>query len=226
MTAIDVNEGSRGAGLLRGAHHCGEVLRRPAGARQPPEQVIAPDSRRWDVFRQAYQAGYHLRSFPPELGGPGLSPDDAWVVSEEFGWGNAGLSISMGVTSMPFRYAAMTGNPDLRRELVRPFVEDKEGKYRGCWCATEPNHGSDAILFSGEYARPDIHFECAARLDGDEWVINGQKSAWVSNGTIATHTLAFLSEAVDGHGGNGRRCYPTRFPHQLQAAQQAGRSVR
>ena len=218
MTAIDVNEGlTREQVLLREeTHRFAEEVLRPASQELdelPPEEVIAPDSRLWDVFRQAYQAGYHLRSFPPELGGPGLSPEDAWVVSEEFGWGNAGLSISIGVTAMPFRLAAMTGNPDLRREIVLPFVEDREGKYRGCWCATEPNHGSDAILFSGEYARPDIHFDCAARRDGDGWVINGQKSAWVSNGTIATHALAFLCvEPSMGMAGTGVAVIPLDRP--------------
>src|SRR3990172_7182458 len=218
MTAIDVNEGlTREQVLLREeAHRFAEEVLRPASQELdelPPEEVIAPDSSLWDVFRQAYQAGYHLRSFPPELGGPGLSPEDGWVVWEEFGWGNAGLSISLGVTSMPFRYAAMTGNPDLRREIVLPFVEDREGKYRGCWCATEPDHGSDAILFSGEYARPDIHFDGAARRDGDEWVINGQKSAWVSNGTIATHALAFLCvEPSMGMAGTGVAVIPLDRP--------------
>jgi alkylation response protein AidB-like acyl-CoA dehydrogenase len=167
-----------------------------------PEEVIAPESRLWDVFRQAYKAGYHLRSFPKQLGGADMDPMDAWVVGEEFGWGNAGLSISLGVTAMPFRFAAMTGNPDLMREIVMPFVEDTEGKYIGCWGGTEPQHGSDAILYSGEHSRPDIHFDCMARRDGDEWVINGQKSAWVSNGTIATHTLGFFcgepSMGMDG----------------------------
>ncbi len=178
-----------------------------------PEEVIAPESRLWDVFRQAYKAGYHLRSFPKQLGGADMDPMDAWVVGEEFGWGNAGLSISLGVTAMPFRFAAMTGNPDLMREVVMPFVEDTEGKYIGCWCATEPHHGSDAILYSGEHSRSDIHFECRARRDGDEWVINGQKSAWVSNGTIATHTLAFL--CVDpsmGMAGNGVAVVPLDLP--------------
>jgi len=178
-----------------------------------PEEVIAPGSRLRDVFRETYQAGYHLRGFPPQLGGAGLDPMDAWVVGEEFGWGSSALSISLGVTSMPFRFAAMTGNPDLMREIVMPFVEDKEGKLIGCWCATEPHHGSDAILYSGPHSRPDIHFECMARLDGDEWVINGQKSAWVSNGTIATHTLGFFCvEPSAGMAGTGVAVVPLDLP--------------
>jgi alkylation response protein AidB-like acyl-CoA dehydrogenase len=138
---------------------------------------------------------------------------DSWVVGEAMGWGNAGLSISLGVTSMPFRFAAMTGNPDLMREVVRPFIEDTEGKYVGCWCATEPQRGSDAILFGGDSSRPDIRFECTATRAGDEWEINGQKSAWVSNGTIATHTLAFLNvDPSRGMAGTGVAVIPLNLP--------------
>lgn len=178
-----------------------------------PNEVIAANSPLRRVFAQAYKLGYHLRAFPPELGGPGFAPMDAWVVGEEMGWGNAGLSISLGVTSMPFRFAAMTGNPDLMRDLVQPYLDDTEGKYVGCWCATEPQHGSDAILYSGDDARPDIHFECVARRVGDEWEISGQKSAWVSNGTMATHTLAFLCvEPSKGMAGTGVAVIPLNLP--------------
>ena len=63
-----------------------------------------------------------------------------------------------------------------------------------------------------------------ARLDGDEWVINGQKSAWVSNGTIATHTLGFFCvEPSQGMAGTGVAVVPLDLPgvSQGQAAQQA-----
>jgi alkylation response protein AidB-like acyl-CoA dehydrogenase len=178
-----------------------------------PDDVIAADSPLRRAFAQAYKLGYHLRAFPPELGGPGFAPMDSWVVGEAMGWGNAGLSVSMGVTAMPFRFAAMTGNPDLMRDLVRPFIEDTEGKYVGCWCATEPQRGSDAILFGGDVSRPDIHFECTATRVGDEWEISGQKSAWVSNGTIATHTLAFLNvDPSRGMAGTGVAVIPLDLP--------------
>jgi len=218
MNAIDLNEGlSKTQEQLRQeAQRFAAEMLRPAALElddMPPEGVISSGSRLWDVFREAYRAGYHLRSFPPELGGAGLTAEDGWVVGEALGWGGSGLAISLGVTAMPFRVAALTGNPDLMRNVVMPFVEDREGRYRGCWCATEPDHGSDAILYSGENARPDIHFECAARLDGDEWVITGQKSAWVSNGTIATHALAFLSvEPSMGMAGTGVAVVPLDLP--------------
>src|SRR3972149_5861932 len=59
----------------------------------------------------------------------------------------------------------------------------------------------------------DIHFEVMARLDGDEWVINGQKSAWVSNGTIATHTLGFFCvEQSQGMAGTAVAVVPLGLP--------------
>jgi alkylation response protein AidB-like acyl-CoA dehydrogenase len=218
MNAIDVNEGLSTAQVLlrEEAQRFAEEVLRPAALElddQRPDEVISSGSRLWTVFREAYRAGYHLRSFPRELGGAGLIAGDGWAVGEALAWGSSALAISLGVTAMPFRVAAMTGNPDLMREVVQPFLEDQEGRYRGCWCATEPDHGSDAILFSGDNARPDIHFECAARRDGDEWVINGQKSAWVSNGTIATHALAFLSvDPSRGMAGTGVAVVPLDLP--------------
>ena len=52
---------------------------------------------------------------------------------------------------------------------------------------------------------------------------NGQKSAWVSNGTIATHALAFLGvDRKHGHGRRRRRAHPAQPArrHEGPAAQQ------
>lgn len=197
--------------LKQEAHRFAAEVLRPAAAALDdlrPEEVIAPGSPLRELFRTAYKTGHHLRGFPPQLGGAGLGPLESHVVGEEFGWGNAGLSISLGVTAMPFRFAAMSGNPDLMREIVMPFVEDTEGRYIGCWAATEPNHGSDMIL-----NHPTSHLECTAFKDGDEWVIRGQKSSWVSNGTIATHALAFLNVRPEmGMAGTGIALVPLNLP--------------
>jgi len=199
--------------LKQEAHRfAAEVLRPTAAALDDlrPDEVIAADSPLWDAFRKAYRAGHHLRAFPPELGGAGLGLFDSHLIGEEFGWGNSGLSISLSVTSMPFRFAAMSGHPDLMREIVMPFVEDTEGRFVGCWGATEPNHGSDLIMGGND---PKVHLDCTARRDGDEWVIDGQKSSWVSNGTIATHTLAFLNVQPElGMMGTGIAVIPLNLP--------------
>lgn len=193
-----------------------EVLR-PASIeldKLSPEEVIAEGSILWDVFRKAYQQEYHTATLPEQFGGVGLSPLSRHIHAEEMGWGSADLAISIGVTAFPFASAAMSGNPDLIKEVVTPFAEDREGRYIGCWAITEPQHGSDSLLIGTEQFRDTrAAFECTARRDGDEWVIDGQKSAWVSNGTIATHACTFLGlDPSQGMAGSGVAIIPLNLP--------------
>jgi alkylation response protein AidB-like acyl-CoA dehydrogenase len=193
-----------------------EVLR-PASIeldKLSPEGVIAEGSLMWEVFRKAYQQGYHTSGLPEQFGGANLSPLSRHIHAEEMGWGSADFAISIGVTGFPFHFAAMSGNPELIREVVVPFSQDREGKYVGCWAITEPHHGSDSLLFGVDQFRdPNIVWECTARPDGDEWVINGQKSAWVSNGTIASHACLFLGvDRTKGMAGGGVAIVPLDLP--------------
>lgn len=177
-------------------HRFGVEVLRPAAAELdplPPEDVIADGSVLWEVFRKAYELGFHTSGLPEALGGVNISPLARHIHAEEMGWASADFAIALGVAPFPFNFAAMGANPALIDEIVAPFAEDKAAKYIGCWAITEPLHGSDSLLVDEEqFQRPETAFDLFAREDGDEWVINGQKSAWVSNGTIATHALTFL----------------------------------
>lgn len=158
-----------------------------------PEDVIASDSVFWDVMRQSYKIGYHKRSFAEEFGGLGMhDPLTSALIAEEMGYAASDLAISLSVTSFPFSFAALSPNTELRK-LVRQFCEDVEAKFIGCWAITEPEHGSDFIYFDGEHSRDTKAIpQVRAKRKGDEYIISGQKSAWVSNGTIATHAGLFL----------------------------------
>jgi alkylation response protein AidB-like acyl-CoA dehydrogenase len=107
--------------------------------------------------------------------------------SEMRGWGDVGLAISLGLGGMTHGLSMLTGNKEL--------VERCSPERLGCWAITEPGHGSDSIDMYGS-ERPDKKFrgDCVARKDGDGFVINGQKSAWVSNGSFAgkCSTLLYL----------------------------------
>jgi alkylation response protein AidB-like acyl-CoA dehydrogenase len=170
-----------------------------------PEEVIAEGSPLWDIYRKVYELGHHTRALPEQMGGVKLSPLAQHIYSEEMGWGAADLAISLGANSMPFVFAAQSGNPDLFRDYAEPFASDREAKYRGCWGVTEPQHGSDAVFMGNkDFNHPEVAFDVQAREDGDEWVISGQKAAWVSNGTIATHSMVHLCLDRDkGMGGSG-----------------------
>jgi len=177
-------------------HRFGVEFVRPAAAeldQMTPEEVIASGSPLWDVFRKAYELGFHTRGLPESLGGVDMSPLGGHIYAEEMGWASADFAIALGVTSFPFSFGAMSGRASILDEIVKPFTEDKEARFVGCWGITEPQHGSDGLLISEEqFTNPETAFDLFAKEDGDEWVLNGQKSAWVSNGTIATHALMFL----------------------------------
>jgi len=216
-TELDKDLTSDEASLKQEVHRFSADVLRPASIeldRMEPAQVIAEGSPLWDVFRQAYELGYHTRSLPPALGGVELSPIGRHIFAEEMGWGSADFAIALGVTAFPFSFAAMGGNPEIIADIVKPYSEDRLGKFVGCWAITEPDHGSDAVYVGNTDMRaPDTAFSMRARADGDEWVISGQKSAWVSNGTIATHALAFLSMGgADGSEGGCVALIPLDLP--------------
>jgi alkylation response protein AidB-like acyl-CoA dehydrogenase len=176
--------------------------------------VIAAGSPLWDVLRQAYRLGYHKVMVPVEAGGLGCSGFEQHLFLEELGWGSADFAIAIGVAGFPFSTAARAGSPELQDELVRPFVEDTTARLIGCWAITEPDHGSDTLVAgTPEFHDPRIKGNLRARRDGDDYVLSGQKSAWVSNGTIATHALTFLSlDPSQGMAGGGVAVVPLALP--------------
>jgi alkylation response protein AidB-like acyl-CoA dehydrogenase len=177
------------------------------------EEAIAKGSVYWDVWRQMKEMGLHKQGMPENIGGVTLTPIQRCVVSEELGWGSIDWAVAFGAGSLPFAIAAYSGNQKLIDEMVIPYLEDTKGEIIGCWPITEPGHGGhDAVLAA--MAGSGISFDTRARRDGDEWVINGQKSAWVSNGTVATHGLVMLSaeEASGSEPGYGIAVVPLDLP--------------
>jgi alkylation response protein AidB-like acyl-CoA dehydrogenase len=183
-----------------------------------PADVIKEGSIFWDVFRKFYELGHHVAGLPEEVGGANIRGLDGHILAEELGWGSADFAVGLGVSSMPFMMgliaAMMTGNQRLVDELVTPFVKDREARYIGCWAITEPQHGSDCLAFgTGEYTDDRTAFDTQGRRDGDDWLINGAKAAWVSNGTIATHAMVhFAIDRSKGMPGSGIGVVPLGLP--------------
>lgn len=191
---LDLDELTEEDKMLKEEVHrfAAEVIR-PASIeldRMNPEDRIKPDSPYFKVFKQMKKLGYHKINLPEEKGGLALTPRQRYMIFEELGWGSLGFATAIGVDQIPFVTAALFGSEKLYEEAVIPWIEDDKGKYHGCWGVTEPEHGSDYLIALRE--EPDLlrkfgKGNVIIEKDGDEWVINGQKSAWVSSAPVATH---------------------------------------
>lgn len=107
------------------------------------------------------------------LGGTGLDYLAYAVSMEEISRGCASAGVIMSAHNSLYISPITTfGNETQKAEYVTPFVT---GEKIGAFCLTEPGNGSDAGAAS-----------TTARVDGDNWVLNGTK-AWITNahqGTI------------------------------------------
>ncbi|MBI5287812.1 MAG: acyl-CoA dehydrogenase family protein [Chloroflexi bacterium] len=166
---------------------------RPAGAEidriSDPEAAYTSDRMR-KVLAGAYELGFHKLGLPKEVGGVGAPEMTSIIVQEELAVGDAGLASHLLVAPMIAGISA--GAKDRHpfyKEYLEAFVEDTKGVHSGAWAVTEPHHGSDLFQFG----QPDIHMEATATKDGDEYVVNGQKSAFVSNGWMADAILLMVN---------------------------------
>jgi len=212
---IDLNLTDEQKALRDMVRKFGTEVMRPAGIELDklgdPADVIADGSILWDVFKQFRKLGLHATGFSKSIGGMAedMDPMMGILLLEEMGYADAGLAISLGVAGMPFTFCQFLPVPELQ-DLARQFVEDEDCKLIGCWGITEPDHGGDWSL-GGD--KPECGPSLRGVLKGDEYIINGQKSAWVSNGTIATHSVLHVGlDPSRGMQGQGIAICPLDLP--------------
>ncbi len=186
---------------------------RPAGTeldRMPnPEEAYASDTMR-RVLSRAYEVGFHKMNLPKEVGGLGAPPMTGLIVEEEMAVGDAGFASHFLVAPMIAARGAAAGDQHpFYKEYLDAFVNDTKGEHSGAWAITEPDHGSDLFQFG----QPDIHMEAAAVKDGDEYVVNGHKSAFVSNGWMADGLLLMVNmDRSQGMEGTATFAIPGNLP--------------
>jgi alkylation response protein AidB-like acyl-CoA dehydrogenase len=213
LVDIEVGLGDAERAVRDGVHKFAEEVMRPAGARldrlPDPAAVVARDSVLWSVFEQYHALGLDdLEESAGDLG-PAERARLRCLVHEELGWGDSGLAISLGVAGFHRMFARLSGRPALVERFCAPG-----GREIGCWAVTEPDHGSDTLAVTEScFASPALKANCIARPDGADWVIRGQKSAWVSNGTIATVAALFCTvDPSQGFRGGGVALVPLDLP--------------
>jgi len=116
--------------------------------------------------------GYAARTIPEEYGGFGAEPDiiKSRIISEEFS--NAQISTGLGGQGISMLTPVLLemGTEEQKQQFIKPTIH---GEMVWCQGYSEPGAGSDLASLTTK-----------AELDGDEWVINGQK-IWTSTAHLA-----------------------------------------
>ena len=143
--------------------------------------------------------GWIGMTWPTEFGGGGRPAIERLIVAEEM--------ISAGAPIAASWFADRQMGPALitygTKEQQDAFLPDMlAGKTTWCIGMSEPNSGSDLASL-----------KTFAELDGDEWVINGQK-IWTSFGEVADYCYLICRTSNDGppHAGISEIIVPMNTP--------------
>jgi len=134
-------------------------------------------------------------TIPEEYGGGGADPLTYCLVVEELGRGDANvrsiLSVHLGLVGGSI---ARWGNDEQKQHWLPRMAT---GETLGCFCLTEPNHGSNPA-----------DLQSTAVKEGDSYRINGSK-IFITNGDIAGVALVMARTGGEGARGVSAFLVPT-----------------
>ncbi len=147
-----------------------------------PREEVAAFSQQWRATLRDH--GLLASSWPRELGGAGLSPLEQVVLAEELTKAGVPLGTANDVFSIQMvgNTILAWGTPEQKAHFIPRILSGQD-----VWCQgySEPNAGSDLG-----------NLGCRATLDGDEWVIEGQK-IWTSAGHLANWIFVLARTDAD-----------------------------
>jgi alkylation response protein AidB-like acyl-CoA dehydrogenase len=149
----------------------------------------ADESTPWEVMKEARNWGLHGVEHIQRLG---ADPDGqlSAIYAEELHWGCAGIALALSASTLAAAGLASSGTPEQIAKWVPQCFGSGDEVRLGAYAVTEPQAGSDVKSL-----------RTTARLDGDEWVLNGTK-VFISNGGIAdVHVIVATVDPELGHRG-------------------------
>jgi alkylation response protein AidB-like acyl-CoA dehydrogenase len=124
-----------------------------------------------DIMKKLGPLGFMGMLVPEKYGGAGLGTLGYAVVMEEIARWDGSVALNMAAqNSLCLGHLMVAANEEQKQKYVVPLAR---GEKLGAWGLTEPGSGSDAAGMI-----------TTARLDGDEWVINGSKM-FITQGNVA-----------------------------------------
>jgi acyl-CoA dehydrogenase len=136
---------------------------------------------------KAKQSGFFGVTTPEEYGGMGLGSVMAALIE-----------IELGRSFVQFRFGGdadnilFFANDEQKQAYLEPTIR---GERYSCFAITEPGAGSDAR-----------NIRTSAVRDGDEWVINGEKT-FITGGDIADFCMVFAVTDKDKGADGGVTCF-------------------
>lgn len=131
----------------------------------------------WDVVKKMGQLGIFGTAIPEEYDGAGFDAISHAIVAEELGKGCSSLRGCYSVqVSLVTKTILAFGTREQKQKYVPRLAA---GEIFGCYGLTEPDSGSDAASL-----------KTSAVLDGDEYVLNGNKM-WITNAGISEVFIIF-----------------------------------
>lgn len=147
----------------------------------------------WDVHKKLTDAGYYAMNLPKEYGGKGLGWVTRALVFEAISYTDSGFAFSFRGLGDKFDTIQNSQLPEAEKQ--KWAEKFRKGEAGGAFALTEPNAGSDAKQIQAE-----------AYMDGDEWVINGEK-CMINNAGTADYFGVFAWTDRSVGAGHGVSCF-------------------
>jgi acyl-CoA dehydrogenase len=185
-----------------------EVIR-PIADKHDREQTVPWEAlkaaREWDLHGLEYLQ--KMASDPSGLFGV--------IYAEEIHWGCAGIALAISASSLAAAGIASSGTPEqIGRWIPECYGTGDEIKL-GAYAVTEAGAGSDVKSL-----------RTTAKLEGDEWVLNGVK-VFISNGGIADVTVVVATVDPElGHRGQASFVVPKGTPGLSQGKKEDKLGIR
>jgi len=135
------------------------------------------------LLKKSAEYGFTGAEISEKYGGMGIDKRTSMILAEKFSiqssfaitWG-----VQVGIGSLPIVYF---GNEEQKKKYLPKIAK---AELIGAYALTEPCCGSDAM-----------NIKTKAILDGDYWIINGQK-IFITNGGIADFYIVFARAYING----------------------------
>jgi len=172
-----------------------EEVVRPIAAKHDREQSVP-----WEAIKAAREWGLHGLDHVYRMG---EDPEGLFgvIYAEELHWGCAGIALAISASGLAAAGIAASGTSEQTAQWVPECYGEGDEIKLGAYAVTEAGAGSDVKSL-----------RTTAKLDGDDWVLNGTK-VFISNGGIADVTVVVATVDPElGHRGQASFIVPKDTP--------------